>query len=68
MDKRLGLGWSAISKSEFASSRGSAWRRLLLFVLALVVVGFVFSYITGAIQSSTAHATGSDVGWDSYSE
>jgi hypothetical protein len=68
MDKRLGLGWSAISKIEFASSCGSAWWRALFFMLAFVVVGFVFSYITGAIQSSTAHATHSDVGWDSYSD
>jgi hypothetical protein len=68
MDKRLGLGWSAISKSEFPASRAGAWRRVLLFVLALIVVGFVFGYITRAIQSSTAHATRPDVSWDLYSD
>jgi hypothetical protein len=68
MDKHLGLGWSAISKSEFSSSRGGAWRRLFLFLVGLVVIGFVFAYITKEIQSNTAHATHSHVEWEPSSE
>jgi len=68
MDKRLGLGASPISKIEFEMGRGGVLRRLFLLVLAIVILGIVFMYVTGEIQSSTAHATQTGVHWEPSSQ
>ena len=68
MDKRLGLGRSAISKCGFELSRWETLRRLLLVLLGVVILGAMFFYFTREIQSSTAHATRTGVHWEPPSE
>jgi len=64
MDKRLGLGSSAISKCEFETGGWDIFRKLLLVLLGVVILGTVFFYVTREIQSSTAHATQTGVHWE----
>jgi hypothetical protein len=67
MKSRLGLGLSSIGASEFHSSRWERVRKIGLFVIVCVLLAIFFAYLTGQVQISTAHATGSDVGWDQTS-
>jgi hypothetical protein len=54
------LGFSAISKAESSVSRFDRFRRAGFLLVALLVVGTVFYYLTRAVQSSTAHVTRDD--------
>jgi hypothetical protein len=60
MTERSGLGLSAISKTASSASRSDRWRQAGLLLIALLVVGTVFYYLTRAVQTSTARATGDD--------
>jgi quinol-cytochrome oxidoreductase complex cytochrome b subunit len=68
MKSRLSLGLSSIGASEF---RLSPWERVWkigLFAIVCVLLAMFFAYLTGQVQISTAHATGSDVQRGSTSE
>lgn len=56
--ERPSLGWSAISKSEFANSPGDQWKRAAFALIGAIVLSFVFYSLTKEVQSSTASATG----------
>jgi predicted permease len=58
VSERPSLGFSALSKTEFSTSRFDKLRRIGLLFVAAVLVGAVFYYLTRAVQTSTAHATG----------
>jgi len=60
MNRSPSLGYSAISKSASSPTRFGALRRIAFLLVALVLVGTVFYYLTRAVQSSTAHATRDD--------
>ena len=68
MDKRLALGSSAIAKCGFEMSRWETFRKLLLVLLGVVILGTLFIYFTREIQSSTAHATQSGMHWEPSSQ
>ena len=57
---RPSLGLSPLSKTTFSTSKSDKLRRLVCFLVALVIVGAVFFYLTRAVQTSTAHATSDD--------
>jgi hypothetical protein len=52
------LGFSALHKSAQQPGRFDKLRRLAVLLVALIVMGTVFYYLTRAVQTSTAHATG----------
>ena len=60
MNEGPSLGYSAISKSASPATRFDALRRIGFLLVALILVGTVFYYLTRAVQSSTAHATRDD--------
>ena len=60
MNDSPSLGFSAISKSASPATRFDAIRRIGVLLVALLIVGAVFYYLTRAVQSSTAHATRDD--------
>jgi hypothetical protein len=60
MSERPSLGYSKLSRSEFSSGPSDKLRRLAFLLVAVIAVGIVFYYLTGAVQSSTAHATSDD--------
>ncbi len=68
MKSRLSLGLSNIGASGFHSSPWERIRKIGLFAIICVLLAVFFAYLTGQVQIGTAHATGSDVGWDSTSE
>jgi hypothetical protein len=51
---------SGSSNSEFGRSKFDLLRRIGFLLVALVVMGAVFFYLTRAVQTSTAHATSDD--------
>ena len=57
MDERSSLGWSAISKSEFAKSPADKWKRAAFVLIGAIVRSFVFYSLTKEVQTSTASAT-----------
>jgi hypothetical protein len=60
MNGRPSLGYSALSKSDTPTGRIDVLRRVAFLLVALMLVGTVFYYLTRAVQSSTAHATRDD--------
>jgi hypothetical protein len=58
MDEQPGLGWSAISKSEFSRSPWDKWKRAAFVLAGAILLAFVFYSLTKEVQTSTAHATG----------
>lgn len=60
MIERPSVGFSAISKTASLTSRFDGLRRAGFLLVALLVVGMLFYYLTRAVQSSTAHATRDD--------
>jgi len=54
------LGYSALAKSHTPASRTEGLRRIAFLLVALMLVGTVFYYLTKTVQSSTAHATRDD--------
>jgi hypothetical protein len=64
MKRRVSLGLSSIDASEFRSSPWERVRKIMLFAIVCVLLAVFFAYLTGQVQIGTAHATGSDVGWD----
>jgi len=65
MKSRLSLGVSNIGASEFHSSPWERAWKIVLFAIVCVLLAIFFTYLTGQVQIGTAHATGSDVEWDS---
>jgi hypothetical protein len=57
---RPSLGLSATSQTDFGKSKFDVLRRIGFLLVALVVMGAVFFYLTRAVQTSTAHATSDD--------
>jgi hypothetical protein len=57
---RPSLGLSVSSSTQFGRSRFDVLRRIGFLLIALVVMGAVFFYLTRAVQTSTAHATSDD--------
>ncbi len=55
MNERPSLGYSSLPHS--VAGRYEKLRRAGFLLLALLLVGTVFYYLTRAVQSSTAHAT-----------
>ena len=66
MLNRPSLGLFASSQRQFATSRNDVFRRIGFLLVALVVIGAAFFYLTRAVQTSTAHATsdGSSLHYD----
>ncbi len=60
VNERPSLGYSALAKSETPRSRTDGLRRMAFLLIALVLVGTVFYFLTRAVQSSTANATRDD--------
>lgn len=60
MTEQPSLGFSAISKTASSTNRSDGFRRAGFLLIALLLVGTVFYYLTRAVQSSTAHATRDD--------
>ncbi|HEY6466352.1 MAG TPA: hypothetical protein VIY69_10200 [Candidatus Acidoferrales bacterium] len=60
MTEQPSLGFSAISKTASSTTRSDGFRRAGFLLIALLLVGTVFYYLTRAVQSSTAHATRDD--------
>lgn len=60
MTEHSSFGFSAISKTASSTTRSDGFRRVGFLLLALIIVGTVFFYLTRAVQSSTAHATRDD--------
>jgi hypothetical protein len=58
MTERPGLGYSDMSKSGITTTTGEKLRRVACVIAALAVIAAVFYYLTRAVQTSTAHATG----------
>jgi hypothetical protein len=67
MKSRLSLGLSSIGANDFRSSPWDRARKIGLFAIVCVLLAIFFAYLTGQVQISTAHATGSDVRWDATS-
>ena len=60
MTEHSSLGFSTISKTASSPTRSDAFRRAGFLLVALLLVGTVFYYLTRAVQSSTARATRDD--------
>jgi len=60
MIERPHLGFSALSNSKFTTTPLEKLTRIGLALLAAAFLAVVFYYLTGAVQSSTAHATSDD--------
>jgi hypothetical protein len=60
VSNRPSLGLSASSPTEFGTGKFDVLRRIGFLLVALVVMGAVFFYLTRAVQTSTAHATSDD--------
>jgi hypothetical protein len=60
MNDSPSLGYSALSKSISSPTRFDTLRRVGFLLVALILMGLVFYYLTRAVQSSTAHATRND--------
>lgn len=60
MTEQPSLGFSAISKTASSPTRSDGFRRAGFLLIALLLVGTVFYYLTRAVQSSTARATRDD--------
>jgi hypothetical protein len=58
VSERPSLGFSELSRNEFSSSPVDKLRRVALIAVGIALLGDVFYYLTRAVQSSTAHATG----------
>jgi hypothetical protein len=58
VSERPSLGFSELSRNEFSSSPVDKLRRVALIDVGIALLGGVFYYLTRAVQSSTAHATG----------
>jgi hypothetical protein len=58
VSERPSLGFSELSRNEFSSSPVDKLRRVALIAVGIALLGGVFYYLTRAVQSSTAHATG----------
>ena len=57
MTGRPTLGFSQFQKNEFSASPSDKLRRVGFLLVALLLVGGLFAYLTQAVQRSTAHAT-----------
>ena len=57
MTGRPTLGFSQLQKNEFSTGPSDKLRRVGFLLVALVLVGGLFAYLTSAVQNSTAHAT-----------
>jgi hypothetical protein len=55
--ERPSLGISALERNDFPTSPFDKLRRIAFALVAIVIVGAVFYYLTRAVQTSTAHAT-----------
>ena len=60
MTERPTLGFSSVERHSYRTTALDRMRRLGFVLVALVLVGVVFFYLTRAVQSSTAHATSGD--------
>lgn len=58
MTDRPSLGFSTLSRNEFSTSPLDKLRRLAFILAGIVLLGGVFYFLTRAVQTSTAHATG----------
>lgn len=54
------LGFSTLPQSGYSAGKFYKLRRAAYVLVALLVVGTVFYYLTRAVQTSTAHATSND--------
>jgi hypothetical protein len=61
MKRRVRLGLSSISASEFRSSPWQRLGKIALFPVVCVALAIFFSYLTAQLQIGTAHATSGDV-------
>jgi len=66
MGDGLGLGYSKIGSSEFKRSGRDRLMKAGLFLVAFVLMGIFFLYLTREVQLSTGHATNPDA-WDETS-
>ena len=57
MTERPSLGISALERNGFSTSPTDKLRRIAFLLVAIVIVGGVFYYLTRTVQTSTAHAT-----------
>ena len=57
MTERPSLGITALERNDFSTSRIDKLRRIAFVLVATVIAGAVFYYLTRAVQTSTAHAT-----------
>jgi hypothetical protein len=55
--ERPSLGIAALERNDFSTSPLDKLRRIAFVLVAIVLVGGVFYYLTRAVQTSTAHAT-----------
>jgi hypothetical protein len=55
--ERPSLGITALERNDFSTGPFDKLRRLAFVLVAIVIVGAVFYYLTRAVQTSTAHAT-----------
>jgi hypothetical protein len=55
--ERPSLGISALERNDYSTGPLDKLRRIALVLVAIVLVGGVFYYLTRAVQTSTAHAT-----------
>jgi hypothetical protein len=58
VNERPSLGYSALSKTRFSTTPLDKLRRAAFIIVGIIVLGGVFYYLTRAVQTSTAHATG----------
>jgi hypothetical protein len=58
MNERPSLGWSAISKAEFSSTRLEKLWRIVSLLAGIAVISSLFLWLTGAAQQGAARATG----------
>ena len=58
MGDGLGLGYSKIEASRYRASASDRLKKAAIFLVAFVLLGVFFFYVTKEVQTSTAHATG----------
>lgn len=69
MSHRSGLGFSTV---EALSPSGQTWKekigRIMIFLCLLILIGLLFTYVSGATHTIGSQGTSSDSGgvsWDS---
>jgi hypothetical protein len=58
VNKNPSLGFSKLSRNEFATGPLDKLRRVAFLLAGMVVLAGVFYFLTRAVETSTAHATG----------